>query len=397
MRSQSAATKNAMPDDVTPPLPTRSLSAAYGAGASAHDEHTLQAWQKSWHEAISASKDKQWADVVEILENCVSMRPDFAKGYVPLSRAYRALHHDTEAVNVLHRGLKNCAFQGSAESVLAELRRVSAAAEEAVDDAAGAASSSSGAAEPPLAARESSLKRAAAESLCAAGFVRDGYAWRHEGTGTLVIESDGCSEPEVYHKALIQADVDEYTRLAFASGAWDGFGVRLVRWIKSAIVLDRADGQQQHDDDDEAEEADESGAVDVGLERLPTPDQLGADVSRALTIYTWGDKVVSKVHLEQETGCTRHFNAKPLDGRGGGADLKVNATQDPRIVRNVSSSMLRGEGAEWLKAVVREIERSDEHQVSIFCSQGRHRSVSAALILKTRYYPAASFVPLKMR
>ena len=43
------------------------------------------------------------------------------------------------------------------------------------------------------------------------------------------------------------------------------------------------------------------------------------------------------------------------------------------------------------------IERDEPACVSIFCSQGRHRSVSAALILQSRYYTKAKFVPIKMK
>ena len=107
--------------------------------------------------------------------------------------------------------------------------------------------------------------------------------------------------------------------------------------------------------------------------------------------------MVSQHALESECNCHRHFNAKPLNGRGGGADLKRNATQDARIVRNVCASMAGGEGLEWLRRVVRAIEAEDLHCASVFCSQGRHRSVSAALILRSRYYPNAEFVPLNMR
>ena len=82
--------------------------------------------------------------------------------------------------------------------------------------------------------------------------------------------------------------------------------------------------------------------MDVGLSRLPPATVLGATEERALTIYTWGDKVVSQHALEHECDCHRHFNAKPLNGRGGGADLKRNATQDARIVRNVCASMAGG-------------------------------------------------------
>jgi hypothetical protein len=195
-----------------------------------------------------------------------------------------------------------------------------------------------------------------------------------------------------------QADIDERVALSFAVGAWEGFGAGLVRWVADAIVQDGADGAgPAYDDGTHGEDEEDDGAVDVGIDRLPTPAQLGATTDRPLTIYTWGDKVVSQVHLEHETGCVRHFNAKPLNGRGGGASLKVNATQDARIVRNVCASMAGGEGAEWLRRLVHTVERADEHAISVYCSQGRHRSVGAALVLVNRYYPNARFVPIKMR
>lgn len=382
-------------------VPTRDLSSQYGAGASAYDEPALQAWKAQWDGAAALAKARRWQEVVAILEECASARPDFAKGYLPLSRAHRQLGDPDAARAVLHRGLAACAARGSAGPILSELRKLEAAAEAidvaAIEADAGVqqAAEAAAAIEAPVAVeRQSSLPSAAEASLLAAGFVREGWAWHHEATGTRVIEAADDGAPEVYNSALRQADLDERSALAFAASAWDGFAQRLVRWITDAIVQDGAAGTAA---DDEGEAPPDPDAIDVGLSRLPTPEELGATTDRALTIWTWGDKVVNQAALEQETGCTRHFNAKPLNGRGGGANLKYNATQDPRVVRNVCSSMLGAEGREWLRRVVAAIERTDEHRISVYCSQGRHRSVSAALILQSRYYPKAEFVPLKMR
>ena len=80
-----------------------------------------------------------------------------------------------------------------------------------------------------------------------------------------------------------------------------------------------------------------------------------------------------------------------------GADLKMNATQDPRIVRNVVQSMTSGVGAMWLERAINKIEQSDLHCISTFCAQGRHRSTSSALILKAKYYPNATLEHVKMK
>ena len=405
----------------TPTQPTRDLSGTYGAGASGYELDALQAWKQQWDAAAAAAKARDWTETIILLEKCVLMRPDFAKGYMTLSRVYgQAAGGDPSArAAALRRGLKACAAQGEASRpLLQELRRVEPAsaevavagaeapepsAEETVagvqaarDEAAGACAETP----PPEVQRQSSLPRVAADSLSAAGFERRGWAWVHPRTGTLVIEAaDEGAPPEVYNSSLRQADIDAFVALTFG-GAWDAdTGARLARWVEDAIVLDAAAGPEGPEGAAAAAAAlaEDEAAVDVGLSRLPTAEALGASSGRALRLYTWGDKVVSQHALERECDCHRHFNAKPLNGRGGGADLKRNATQDARIVRNVCASMAGGEGLEWLRRVVRAIEAEDLHCASVFCSQGRHRSVSAALILRSRYYPNAEFVPLNMR
>jgi len=396
-----------------PPLPNPSLSAQYGPGASAYEQTLLEAWKLNWDTAAKLAKQKRWSDVIELLERCIAARADFSKSYVPLSRAHAHMGDRDAASAVLHRGLVSCAARGSSRPILDELRKLESssagmgdaeASDEIAEGVKQAAAAAAAAAEPEQSAappmvveRQSSLPSAAGASLLNAGFVREGWAWRHEATGTLVIEADTeDGAPEVYNQSLQQSDIDERVALTFGLDGWDEtFGSRLLRWVENAIVQDHAAGDESTADATEDER--EASKVDVGLSKLLTPAELGATADRVLKIYTWGDKVVSKHNLEQETGCTTHFNAKPLDGRGGGADLKLNATQDPRIVRNVCSSMMHNEGMLWLKRIVHEIERADLHSISIFCSQGRHRSVSAALILKSRYYPNADFVPLSMR
>lgn len=393
---------------VPEPLPpSTSLSDQFGQGASAYDEASLKAWHAQWRAAAVEAKARQWSKAIVLLEGCICTRPDFAKGYVPLSRAHLRLGRRDEAVAVLRSGLAACATQGDSPQLLAELRSIEGSASagpssaqdgdvEAAVGRAAAAAEDVPVAPPPVRRESSNLGAVAERSLLAAGFSREGWAWLHGPTGTRVLESADGGVPEVYHDGLAQADIDGFVELTFALAAWgDGFGQRLVRWVEDALVQDgaaeaAAEGEGEGEGDDERQ-------VDVGLSRLPTAEALGATPGRQLTIYTWGDKVVSQTNLERETGCVCHFNAKPLNGRGGGANLKYNATQDARIVRNVVSSMADGEGREWLRRVVRAIEAGDERRVSVFCSQGRHRSVSAALVLQNRYFPAAEFVPIKMR
>ena len=108
-------------------LPTRDLSSSYGAGASAYDLEAMQRWKQNWDAAAAAAKAKDWPHALMLLEKSVMMRPDFAKGYVPLSRAYGQAGDPGSRLAALHRGLAACAAHGKARPLLEELRKVEAA------------------------------------------------------------------------------------------------------------------------------------------------------------------------------------------------------------------------------------------------------------------------------
>merc|ERR1712086_759052 len=97
-----------------------------------------------------------------------------------------------------------------------------------------------------------------------------------------------------------------------------------------------------------------------GSMRMPTKQELEATVGlinseRVLTIYTYGDKLKSRAAIKQ-LGSQLEVNAKPLNGRGGGADTKHNALEDERIMRNVASSCCEGIGLVILQHTLRKVE-----------------------------------------
>ena len=61
------------------------------------------------------------------------------------------------------------------------------------------------------------------------------------------------------------------------------------------------------------------------------------------------------------------------------------------------SSMCDGSGVLMLKRTVAAIEADDLHTISVFCTKGRHRSVSLAEALRARYYPRAEVKHLTIR
>jgi hypothetical protein len=124
--------------------------------------------------------------------------------------------------------------------------------------------------------------------------------------------------------------------------------------------------------------------------------QLGVKRDRQLHIYTWGDALMKKTALKSRKS-QFDVNAKPLNGRGGGADTKQNALQDQRIMLNVAASLADARGLQLLVQTLQKIETEDLNTISVFCTKGRHRSVSLAVLLKERYYPAATVEHLTIK
>lgn len=229
----------------------------------------------------------------------------------------------------------------------------------------------------------------------------DGYGqglWVHSASGCTVEVRQGrvvCSSPKW------QEDVTLWVELELASApGCDRFGAALLEYVDNLLHFAGEEAEPDADApmDASSQVARDEVDVDTGKRKLPTAEDLGVEVNheRELVIYTWGDKLKTKAAL-QHLGSQWDINAKPLDGRGGGADTKLNALQDRRIMRNIASSMSEGRGRVLLSQALRKIEAEGLHCISVFCSKGRHRSVSMAELLRAGYYPAAQVVHLTIK
>jgi len=121
---------------------------------------------------------------------------------------------------------------------------------------------------------------------------------------------------------------------------------------------------------------------------------------RPMQAYIWGDKVVSKSDLESQPGNPKlHLDSRNMTSTGTkGIDLRKNATEDPRIVLSAIDNMITDE---FIEAILK-IETGGENDapvdaLSIYCSQGKHRSVSVAIILKKLVYPKMKLRRVAMR
>ena len=235
------------------------------------------------------------------------------------------------------------------------------------------------------------------QSLLNSGFIKCGETeFVHPGVGITVqltsdglgpIEADGVDSEAI--DAFVVLDLEAHPDRSL-------FGHRLVKGIQDMRHMSSVSA-------DPAEKCvpvitDDSEFDQRCRQKLPTSDELGALIwpdrcrhittKRQLHIYTWGDAMMNKAALRAR-GSTFQINAKPLNGRGGGADTTRNALQDPRIMLNIASSLSEARGGLMLRQTVRKIEEEDHLCISVFCTKGRHRSVSMALLLRLLYYPNA--------
>jgi len=151
------------------------------------------------------------------------------------------------------------------------------------------------------------------------------------------------------------------------------FGRNLVEWTRAQ----RADGFVPDDE--------EQAPAGGGLDYLPSAEALKVQRSRELTILTWGKAFRKTAPPESQA----NFNAGILNGRGGGADIRVDNGLTEAVQNNVASCNLF---PRWLEMVITKIETEGLGVVSINCTKGRHRSVAAAEILRREYYPNAAVV-----
>jgi hypothetical protein len=228
--------------------------------------------------------------------------------------------------------------------------------------------------------------------------------WVDPATGTTV-EMDparlaGGLQVSLPVQPGAEADIAEWVELTLAADpTGSSFGTKLRTWITDYLHMGQAAAAAAVED---MKALPDNSAVDVGLSKLPTPEELAQDIGRvidtgrSLTIFSWGDALCSK-HVLRQKGSQLDVNAKPLNGRGGGANTKFNALQDRRVMRNVAASMCQGTGALMLQRTVARVESDNLDCMSVYCARGRHRSVSMAEILRARYWPNAQVYHLTIK
>lgn len=132
----------------------------------------------------------------------------------------------------------------------------------------------------------------------------------------------------------------------------------LVEWLEG-LLSSKPDGK-----DDESE----------------TKEDWSPDPARPLVIYTWGDQMKGTKPTKEES--ENNFNAKCLNCRGGGVDLKsMNGTWPELQTRLKASSSFHT----FRRGFIRAVESKNLTRVSVNCSKGRHRCASFAEVMREDY------------
>ena len=233
-------------------------------------------------------------------------------------------------------------------------------------------------------------------SLCNARLAQCGNGlWMHKESGLTIQIDDKQPGVHVWAPGISDADLVTWVDLELnANPDRESFGTHLMKYMENLSMM--AGQEADAEEDKMGSNMSPSNYIHL-MAKLPSIEELSVaiDAHRTLTIYTFGDKLKSK-EVVKRLGSQFEINAKPLNGRGGGADTKLNALEDERIMRNVASSMSDGVGWLMLQRTLQKIESEGLLCISIFCSKGRHRSVSMAELMR-HYYMNAHVVHLTIR
>jgi len=252
------------------------------------------------------------------------------------------------------------------------------------------------------------LSRSAArrlkKSLVKAGFEQQGPLYLHNKSSITVelceMDEKGKAELDIEVAGLRPDDINSFRTLSLGQKpkreTLEKFGEDLIKWVE-AQRNEESPGfiDEKEDVDDEQPDDEENNLMSF----LPDPRKLGADSERPLNVLTWGNSLktlngIKAVRTKNGIRMQRNFSASGLNGRGGNVDLRTMNGLSEGVQRNVARS---DRMQEWMRMVVKRIERDNLQTIAVNCSKGRHRSVAAAELLKKYYYPKAVIRHLTIR
>ena len=354
------------------PAVMRARSSVFGRGASKYNEETMASWKDLGIDAQAAVESKDWETAATLMESCVQRRPDWHKGYLSYMFVLGKLARWDEAERVAHAGIRCCPDPEASQKVsqaLETLQRERAAVE----------------ADASLHDMESSLIQLGFTS-CGGG------VWVHPLQGVTMTLPNGTGAPDVEVDGIDQSTTSAFVRLALASGEQPhALPSRLMEWAMAQrqaeapgiVVLPESARVPRH----------------IAAAGLPSAQEIGANPSRAVRIYTWGLRVIKEGQLPAGAEDSQHtYDASVLTARKHGVTGRSQLAHMNGLDPTLQAILMEDDlFLAWLRGLITNVEAKGHRAISVVCAHGQHRSVAAAEILKTLYYPLAEVVHLTMR
>lgn len=182
----------------------------------------------------------------------------------------------------------------------------------------------------------------------------------------------------------------------------DNFAVRLIDWAtaqRSAYSGFLPSDESDDTSDNGLEKLKENRCVvmEEVAKRLQIPVstlETRLKARKPMLFRSWGRECSKSA----PAGSEANFNACVLNAKGGEADAsRMNGTYEEMQRKLIKGPLFLG----WMVRAVFSIESSTGehphglHNISINCAHGRHRSVSAAEVLRKWFYPQAEHVLLE--
>lgn len=114
-----------------------------------------------------------------------------------------------------------------------------------------------------------------------------------------------------------------------------------------------------------------------------------ANSDRKLNIYSYG----KKHRIKPPSDCQCTFNACILNSNRAGLDLKKFTGLDIEIQKRIESCSYFDK---FMEMIITKIEKDNLNTIAIYCSAGRHRSVSCCEILKNKIYPKSTIYHMEL-
>jgi len=127
----------------------------------------------------------------------------------------------------------------------------------------------------------------------------------------------------------------------------------------------------------------------VTMGQMDMLKQIVHNTDRRITIHTWGIGIRRICPIETEM----NFDISDIHTDHDRKSMK-NRTGLEIAIQN--EFLDNKEFLDVLIKIIETIEENDLHNISICCSQGRHRSVSMAEIIKRNYYPHAILTHIEL-